>query len=441
MTIQNLENLKKGFSGQVLLPKDEGYIEASTTMVAKGKPAVVFLPKTSEDVAAAIKYAKDNHLLLSVRSGGHSISGYSTNNDGVVINLTKMNSVEVIDEKQDLIKVGPGAMWIEVANTLLKHGLAISSGDTKTVGVGGLTLGGGIGWMVRKFGLAIDSLVGAEIVTASGKILHLSEKENPDLFWAIRGGGGNFGVVTSFEFKAHKVGKIFYGNIQYKIEDLAKLLKAWRDHMRTVDDNLTTILNVMEFPGSPPILMIGCCYGSDNESDFKKAVDPLLKIGTVISNDIGLKDYPEVLGDAHPTEGIKVVVNNVIAKEFSDELIDTIADVQKNTKNFILQIRTLGGAIKSIPENATAFANRNGEVLLLSPTFLTPTATEAEITESLKPWERIGKFGTGAYVQFFSTQDDKNLGLTYPSSVLPRLQQIKKQYDPDNLFHQNFNIK
>jgi FAD/FMN-containing dehydrogenase len=197
----NLDTLQQNFSGDIILPGAAGYGEASKTILARGAPAIVVRPKTPNDIAMAITFARDNSLILSIRSGGHSEAGFSTNTGGLMIDLAHMNTVDVIDAEKHLVCIGGGAKWGNVAKTLEAHHLAISSGDTMTVGVGGLTLGGGFGLMVRKHGLAIDSLRGAEIVTANGEVLHISTIEHPDLFWAIRGGGGNFGVVTSLNFR------------------------------------------------------------------------------------------------------------------------------------------------------------------------------------------------------------------------------------------------
>lgn len=438
-----LNQLKQIFAGQVILPGDKDYDLASTTMVVKGAPAIVLRPKTAQDVVSAIQFGKNNSLDISIKGGGHGMAGQGTNNGGLVIDMLLMKGVEVIDKEKNLVKVAAGNTWGEVAQALKPYGLAISSGDTKSVGVGGLTLGAGIGWMVRKVGLAIDNLRAAEIVTADGQVLNLSESENSDLFWAIRGGGGNFGVVTSFTFEAHPTGKVWAGPIIYAFENIEGAIKGWRDCMRTAPEELTTMLLVMGSfpPGSPPALLVMTCFAGEDEAQAKAAIDPLLKIGKVVQNNVTLKDYAEVLEEAHPPVGIKVVVNNVIVDDFNDEVIQTIAATFSDKGGPVLQIRSLGGAINRMSPEATAFAHRNSEALVLCPTFVSPTATATEINEALRPWQSIAAAGNGSYVNFVSEESDKGLNSNYPQATLERLRKIKKTYDPDNIFRRNYNIK
>ena len=192
---------------------------------------------------AAVRFAARTGLSLSVRGGGHGFPGFATNDGGVVIDLSSLANVEIIDEEQHLVRIGGGATWGQVAAALAPHGLAISSGDTKSVGVGGLTLTGGIGWKVRKYGLALDQVVAAEVVTANGAVVHTSAQENPELFWAIRGGGGNFGIVTAFEFVAHPTTDVFYGNIAFPASEKASVLQGWADYLRSAPEELTSVVD------------------------------------------------------------------------------------------------------------------------------------------------------------------------------------------------------
>lgn len=436
--MKDIETIKQVFAGDVIVDGDALYDEASTILMYKGSPTVIFCPKNNEDIAAAIAYAKGNGLVLSVRSGGHSGAGHSTNDGGVVIDLSHFNGVEIVDEHECLVRIGGGAKWGDIAKKLGEHNLAISSGDTKSVGVGGLTLGGGIGWMVRKYGLALDSLVSAEIVTADGQTLHLSNTENPDLFWAIRGGSGNFGVVTQFEFKAHPVKNVVAGTIAYKLDGMDKLLKGWRDAMRQAPEELTTMFLVMpSFGGNPAAAMIIACYAGDDEAAAMQAIEPLTKLGEVIGNDVKQKEYAEVLEEAHPPQGMKVIVHDTFIKDFSNEVIETIA----SQEGLILQLRYLGGAMNRVPAEATAFAHRDNEVLIVAPTFVGPNATDEEIAKALEPWSKIEAFGNGSYCNFLSDASEKSITASYPEATYDRLVQVKKQYDPENTFSQTYNIK
>ncbi len=442
MELPHLETLRSIFSGEIILPGDSQYEKASSTIMSKGSPAVILRPTSAQEVATAIQYARDNSLVLSVKSGGHSGLGFSTNTGGVVIDVMALNQVEVVDADKHLVKVGSGAVWVDVAKALQPHHLAISSGDTQTVGVGGLTLGGGIGWMVRKVGLALDSLVGAELVTADGQILHLSQTENPDLFWAIRGGGGNFGIITSFEFTAHPTGKVMAGKINYDLDNLSQVLTGWRDTMRTAPEELTTMMLIMpSFAGNPPMAIIICCFAGDDEAAATKVLAPLQQLGTVLHQDLQLKEYAEVLEEAHPPEGIKVIAKDVFVEDFSDELIQDIVSMTKEATFPVLQIRSLGGAMNRVASDATAFAHRRSEILLLGASFIPLTATETEIEAALKPWQKLAVYGSGVYLNLLTDLNDEDMTAAYPSATHERLAKIKKQYDPENVFNQNFNIK
>src|SRR5512142_2264728 len=222
-----LETLRRDFGGDIIEPGAAEYESARRSVLASGNPACVLRPRSVGGVQAGVRFAASAGLLLSVRGGGHSFAGFGTNDGDVVIDLSKIANVEIIDKERHLVRIGGGATWGQVAAALAPHGLAISSGDTKSVGVGGLTLTGGIGWKVRKRGLALDNVAAAELVTASGQVVHASTAENPELFWAIRGGGGNFGKVTAFDFAAHPTTEIFFGTIAFPASQAATVLQGW----------------------------------------------------------------------------------------------------------------------------------------------------------------------------------------------------------------------
>ena len=352
-----------------------------------------------------------------------------------------MNEVEIVDPQKHLVRVGAGATWGKVAKELQTHQLALSSGDTTTVGVGGLTVGGGIGWMVRKYGLTIDSLTEAEIVLADGTILHTSANENPDLFWAIRGGGGNFGVVTHFTFAAHPVSKVWAGTIAYKLDTLTDVLRGWRDHMRMVTEDLTTMFLVMPaFGDNPPAAMILCCFAGDDETAAMDAINPLLRLGTVVKQDIRKKNYSEVLEEGFAPPGIRIVVNNGFVKVFSNELIQAIVAESDKQAGMILQIRSVGGAMNRIAPDATAFAHRDSEALLVMPCFVPAQASDSDIHNAMGQWQSIAPFTSGAYVNFFDPATGQNPSMVYPDATYKRLATIKKKFDPHNTLNRNFNI-
>ena len=259
-----------GFAGSILLPDSEEYPAAATAYGVLGSPALVARPSSAADVAAAIGYARAQGLPLSVRSGGHTL--FSTNNGGMVLDLAHISDVEVLGD--GLVRVGGGAVWGDVARALQPYGLAISSGDTYSVGVGGLTLGGGIGWMVRQQGLALDNLREAEVVLPSGAVVTASDTSEPELFWALRGGGGNFGVVTRFTFQAHPLPGVVAGAINVDPERLADTLRGWRDVMRQSPEELnSTVIAMPAFgPEMPAVTQMLVCFGGNDVDEAMRAI-------------------------------------------------------------------------------------------------------------------------------------------------------------------------
>jgi FAD/FMN-containing dehydrogenase len=444
MSTNAIVTLKQTFSGNIILPEDSSYEEARKTMMRTGSPAIVLQPKTTQDVVAAIAYAKEVGGPLSVRSGGHSGPGFGTNEGGTVIDVRGLHSVEILDADARLVRIGSGAEWGAVAKTLGEHDLALSSGDTTTVGVGGLTLGGGIGWMVRQYGLAIDSLVGAEIVTASGEVLQLSAQENEDLFWGIRGGGGNFGVVTHFDFTAHPLDGVVSGSIKYGIQDLPTVLTGWRDTMRSADEKLSSMLITFPSfgPNAPANATIVVCYASTDEAEAHAAIAPLLKLGSDPAADIKPMAYADVLQEAHPPGGMHVVAKNVFMDTMTDELINDITALYKDGAPApVLQIRSVGGAMNRIAADATAFAHRSSEILLVGASFFPGDASAETIEQGLQPWKALSATGNGAYANLLSQADAHDLAAAYPATTHEKLVAIKRAYDPDNFFRQNYNIE
>ena len=438
----SLDHLKQNISGQVVTPEHALYEQASTTFLRKGAPALVLRPAASEDIAAGIHYARAHSLPLSVRSGGHSFAGFGTNMGGMVIDLSSMNDVQLIDPARNIVRIEAGATWGEVAQALKEHRLAISSGDTKSVGVGGLTLGGGIGWMVRKYGLAIDSLRAAQVVTASGEVLRASAVENEDLFWALRGGGGNFGVVTSFEFAAQPISRVFAGTIVYGTENLADVIQGWRDAMRSASEDLTTTLIIMPpFAGNPAAVMVMCCYAGTGP-DAVQALAPLLELGNVLQEDLKEMEYADLLEEGQqPPDFLRLIGKNVFVERFSDELIRTLAAECGVEGSPAVSIRSLGGALARIAPGETAYSYRQSEALIAGVTFIQANALESEVSLALRPWERIATHGSGAYSNFQGTATEDDVQAIYPPATYARLAAIKARYDPDNLFNQNHNIR
>lgn len=441
MEMHIVESLKQQCSGEVILPGDAGYDAARTSYARQGSPDMVVRVRSAKDVSAAVRCAVANNIPVAVRSGGHSVAGHSTCDGGMIIDCSRIDAVQVLDQAAGRVRIGTGATWKMVAEALRPHGLAISSGDSTSVGVGGLTLGGGVGWMVRKYGLAIDNLVAAEIVTADGSIRTVSADEHPDLFWAIRGGGGNFGIVTYFEFTAAHISGVRSGMIIYDTQGLPALLTAWRNVMRTAPEELSVMFLLMpSFFGNPPSAIAWCCYAGEDADAASRAIDPLLKCGTVLQNNVVAKAYADVLEEPHPPEGVKATVRNGFVSEWSEALNTVIAEHHCRETGPVLQLRSMGGAVNRVGPDETAFAHRRSEVLLISAAFTPLDATPEQEAQALIPWNSMAPFTNGAYINFFSTATPTETAAGYPAGTYARLASVKKRYDPENLFRQNFNI-
>jgi len=441
----DLTALQDSIRGRVLTPGDDGYRDGATVAKGTGRPLAVVRPTDATDVATTVAFARDGAFELSVRGGGHDSRGMSTNDGGLVIDL---RSIAAIDVAGDLVTIGGGAVWGDVAAALEPHGLALSSGDTKTVGVGGLTLGGGVGWFVRLWGLAIDSLVSAEVVLADGRVVTASDTSEPDLFWALRGGGGNFGVVTRFTFRAHPLPDgVVSGTIDVAPDaDLVALFTALRDTVRVAPERLTaTYLGMPSFgDGMPATSQISVVWAGADVDAARGAIAPLLEIPGVTGHTLEATAYADVLMDAPPdadeagAPAIKLVDENGFAARFDDELIAELAAVKRDLGDTVLMLRLLGGAYGRVDPAATAWAFRDTEAWIISAAFVPEhlAATEAPRLHAL--WSRLDPWLRGMYGNFSSLEDA--VGTMYPPATLARLRSIKSAYDPANLFHRTHNV-
>jgi FAD/FMN-containing dehydrogenase len=421
---------------------DDVYSAAATVYVRTGSPALVVRPETPEQVAAAIQHAVAQRLPLSIRGGGHSVQAWGTNDDGLVVDMSAFAAVEVLGDER--VRVGAGARWGDVATTLGAHGLALTSGDTRSVGVGGLTTGGGIGWMVRNHGLTIDSLVSADIVTVDGRVLHLTETENADLFWAIRGGGGNFGVLTGFEFVPQRVTTVHAGMIMYAPDDVPGVLRGWVDAHREGPEELNSTLVFFPELGDPmpPAGLMGLvCYAGADEAAAAAAFAPLLSLGTVRMSQIDEKPYADVLEEAHPPPGVRAMASNTLVERVDDRVVDAVDRFYAGgTTGRMMFVRALGGAMNRVAADATAVAHRNVEALVLGGLFASEETSDAEMLERLQPFEEFHGLGVGSYPGFVATNLPGDVERIYPPATLARLREVKRTHDPDNVFRNNFNI-
>ncbi len=415
-------------------PGDASYDEARTTIASVAEPHAVLRPTTPDEVAACLHYARSEGLPIAIRSGGHNALGFGNIDDGVVVDLSALNQVELLGEGR--VRIGGGATWGAAATELAKHGLAVTSGDTISVGVGGLTQAGGFGWMVRKHGLALDNLIAADVVTAAGDVVRASLTENADLFWALRGGAGNFGVVTAFEFQAQRVSTVHYGTLAFGLEDVSGLLKGWAEVMRHAPEELSTSLALMPaFGPFPAGVMLYVCLAGDDVS----AIDPLRAIGTVVAEEISERPYAEILEEAHPPQDIRPVLGNTLVKSVDENVIEAIVAAYSAGSRVVF-LRSLGGAYGRVDPSDTAFAHRSAEALVVSAAFVSVDAPEEQIAGARAVWSTISDQGVGTYAGFLGSDTPDDLAAVWPAETMERLRQVKRAWDPDNLFRRNFNI-
>jgi len=460
--MKNIDELRAavGKNGEVCLPGDDGYKEAVTIWngaIAR-RPSVVARCATAGAVSAAITHARADGLEISVRGGGHNYSGNALTDGGLMIDLTPMKTITV-DLGAKRARCGGGTTWGELDAATQQHGLGVTGGFISKTGVGGLTLGGGIGWLSRKVGLSCDNLVGVEIVTADGKVRHASADADsePDLFWAVRGGGGNFGVVTELDFALTEIGPMVHlGLFMVKPEDGATLFRFAREYVRTLPDDCNVFMAGLSAPpapfvpehlhGAPAFAIVVVGFG-DAESHakliapIKAALDPIVELVTPLPY-VGLQS----MFDASAPWGFHSYEKAVHLRELSDGAIGAILEHQAK-KRFPLSfvpIFGMGGAYGRVADDATAFGGdrRIGYVINISGTTPDPADFATERTWVRDYWSALVKHAdrVGSYVNFMSEQDGERVRSAYGDKY-PRLQAIKKRYDPHNVFHLNANIE
>jgi FAD/FMN-containing dehydrogenase len=440
--------------GAVVLPDDPEYAPARAVHSGAHDrfPSIVVRPLDAEDVRVAVTFAREWDLAVAVRSGGHSFAGHGTNDGGIVVDLSAMKAIR-IDAESGLARIEPGLTWGEVAAKAHEHGLALTSGAVASVGVGGLAVGGGIGWMVRKHGLTIDNLLSAEVVTADGRILRASATEHPDLFWAIRGGGGNFGIVTAFEFRMHPAGLVLGGAVFYDAAEALEMLEAYARYAASAPDELTTMAAVMPAPPAPFIppplhgtlvLAIMVCYTGDLD-EGRRVVAPLRRLGTPIADMIAPMSYPAMFAmtEGGTVRGLHHGTRSLFLRELDGDLIRTIvAQTRSLTAPIsIAQIRALGGAMARVAPDATAFAHRDKPFMLtIIAAWADPAASVRHRAEVERFWRAVQSHAAGVYVNFLGEEGEARIRDAYGPATYARLAELKRRYDPANLFRLNQNI-
>jgi FAD/FMN-containing dehydrogenase len=410
----------------------------------------------TSDVVAAVRFARDHDLEIAIRGGGHNVAGTAMCDDGIVIDLSAMRAVRV-DPAGRRAWVQGGALWGDVDRETQARGLAITGGIVSHTGVAGLTLGGGVGWLMRKHGLTIDHLAAADIVTADGERLRASEREHPELFWALRGGGGNFGVVTSFEFRLHAVGPaVLAGPIVWDATDAGEVLRFYRDFVRDAPDELGTVVRFGTAPPLPviredlhwrPVVMIGTCYAGPID-DGEQMLRPLRAFRTPLLDLVGPTPYVEFQTglDSTVPHGWNYYWKSTHLPELRDDLIDVIAEhaFSSSSPRSYAAMFHLKGAVGRVPATATAFGNRQASHAITLDAVWRPGEDFADRDTA---WTRrffaaLGRFREGVYVNFLGGDEDPGrVREAYGDGVYQRLVAVKTAYDPDNVFHYNQNIR
>ncbi|HEX7102852.1 MAG TPA: FAD-binding oxidoreductase [Nitrolancea sp.] len=444
----NVAALEARLLGRLIRPDDRDYDEARQVMNAliDRRPDYIVRAADAADVIRAIEFARSNNLPLAVRSSGHSFSGHGTVDDGVVVDLSEMNAISV-DPGRRTVWAQPGATSADLAAATQPHGLAFSTGDTGSVALGGLATGGGIGLLSRKFGLSIDSLRAVELVTADSRLIVADAAQHPDLFWAIRGGGGNFGIVTGFEFDLHPVGMVLGGALI--LPATTQVIRRFADYAVTAPDELTMIGSMMRTPPLPmipaemhgkPAFFILACYAGDLE-EGERVMAPLRELAAPIADTIHPMPYSDIfkLG-GEGSQPSPITIKGGFVDELSDGAIETLLDDLFTAFDpfAMVQLRPLGGAIARLPNDATAFAHRDKSFALA----LINIGVERENQQWVdRMWGALKPEVSGAYVNFVGDEGQSRVADAYPPETYARLAEVKRQYDPTNLFKLNQNIQ
>ncbi len=444
---EEFRELDDQLEGPVILPEDERYHEARTiynSMIDK-RPAAIARCENTGDVVRAVSFARRHGLRTAVRGGGHSVAGACLVDGGLVIDLSAMNAVRVDPDRRTAVVQG-GATWRDVDQATQEHGLATPGGTVPPTGVGGLTLGGGIGWLMRSHGMSCDNLVRAEVVAASGDIVQASQDENPELFWGLRGGGGNFGVVTEFEFRLHPVQNVLAGLIAHPGDQARDALAFYRTFTQQAPDDVTTMATLMSMPDVGSVAAFGVCYAGEPDRG-SEAIQPILDWGEPVQVMVDWMPYltlQQLLEDMFP-DGLHNYWSSSFLKELNDDVIDiAVSHHQRQTSPMsILLLEHFGGAVRDVPAEATAFPHRNAKYNFSAMArWMDPGESATHIAWARQFRDDLKPHSTGgAYVNYLTEQGSDRARANYGPDIYARLADLKAVYDPDNLFSENLAVQ
>jgi len=445
----------KGFRGELIQPTDAVYDLARRVhnQLIDKRPRLIARCRDVTDVTTALRFGAKNKMLVAIRGGGHSGPGWGTCDDGLVIDLSLMKGIRVNPDERT-VRVEAGCVWGDVDRATHAYGLATPGGFVSTIGVAGLTLGGGIGYLTRRYGLTIDNLLAVEMVLADGRFVTANSKENTDLFWAVRGGGGNFGVATSFEFRLHPVSDVQFGPTLWALEEAGAVLRGYRDVIKDAPEYLSGFFAFLTVPPSPMFPehlhhkkicgVIWCSTGSSQETE--QSLKPIQSVGRPLLHHIGTVPFPEVqsLFDPLFAPGLQRYVRADNFTELSDEAIARHVEYGSKTPTMLstMHLYPLNGAPQRVGKNDTAYSFRDALFAELIVGVDPDPANAETIASWCKDyWEALHPFSAGgAYVNFMMDEGEERIEATYRDNYR-RLRQIKKEYDPTNFFRVNQNIR
>ncbi|ADB62325.1 FAD linked oxidase domain protein [Haloterrigena turkmenica DSM 5511] len=450
-----IDGFGEGLRGDLLRPEDPNYDDARAIwngMIDRYPTAIVRAMGVS-DVIATVDFAREHDVLLAIRGGGHNIAGNAVCDDGLLLDLSRLRSVRV-DPERKTARVEPGATLADFDHEAQAFGLATPLGINSTTGVAGLTLGGGFGWLTRRYGMTVDNLRSVDVVTADGELRHASETENPDLFWGIRGGGGNFGVVTSFEFELHEVGpEVLTGMVVYRGEDAPDVLRHVRDFNEDAPDESTVWVVLRKAPPLPflpehihgeDVIVVVPFYAGDI-TEGEAVLAPIREYGDPVADVVGPHRYAEFQQAFDPllTEGARNYWKSHNFSTIPDEAIDTVVEYARNlpTAQSEIFFGQIGGAMGRVPADATAFPHRDAEYgMNVHTRWEDPAMDDQCIAWSREFFDAMAPYATGGvYVNFISEREgEENLGY---GENYDRLVDVKTAYDPENLFRMNQNVE
>lgn len=418
-------------------PGDPRHHSVASTYLRGGSPGLVLRPRTPREVADALAFARRHrHLPLGIRSGGHGISGRSTNDGGLVIDVGAMNTIEVLDPDRRLVRIGPGATWKQVAAALDPYDWVLGSGDHGGVGVGGLATAGGIGFLSRRYGLTIDHIRAVELVLADGTQVRAAPDENPDLFWAVRGAGANFGVATAFEFEVDELPEVGFGQLVLATQDIEETLYRYGCLATTAPRDTTVFLVTgrPSFAGS--VVHLSAMVASSDPEVIAERLTPFAEIGRLAHQQIVRVRYADVMNlapdvgpEGHQASG-EPASRSAFLPELTDEFARDAVRMLRTGRVYFFQLRAMGGAIADVPAEATAFTHRSSAFSL--------AAMGLDQDELDDVWDPLGRHFDGLYLSFDTDRRPERLADAFPPPVLTRLRELKRHYDPGNLFRDNF---